>query len=316
VDLVAQQFLRALRGNRSQIGFARRLGYRGNPITNWERGCSSPTAREALRACERTGRDVASALQRFANVVIERDRSGYQVGPWLRAIAGVSTTELARRMGDSRSSVSRWLTGKAQPRLPEFFALVDAATGRLPDLVAELVPIEAVPALRERHDAAVAAKSLAFDAPWTEAILRLLETPIGRREGSPNWLARVLGISSSEVTHCLDVLVTAGLVQRKARRYVNVEGLSVDTRGGKEALHALKAHWAGVAADRAVVPRRDDLHAYNVVSVSGPDLLRIHKVLQEAYREIRAIVAASEPSERVALVNIQVLEWPISESGG
>ena len=66
VERVASEFLRALRGKRSQLAFARRLGYRGNPITDWERGARFPTAVEALRAAARANIDVAAAFRRFA----------------------------------------------------------------------------------------------------------------------------------------------------------------------------------------------------------------------------------------------------------
>src|SRR5688572_32772090 len=36
IELATRQFLRALRGRRSQRAFAKRLGYRANPITDWE----------------------------------------------------------------------------------------------------------------------------------------------------------------------------------------------------------------------------------------------------------------------------------------
>jgi transcriptional regulator with XRE-family HTH domain len=312
VDLVAQQLLRAIRGRRSQIAFARRLGYRGNPITDWERGCTYPTARETLRACQRVGIDVVTALQRFGNVVIESGREGYQVGPWLSTLAGVSPTELSRRVGRSRSAVSRWLSGTAHPRLPDFLALVDAATGRLPELVSELVPIETVPALRGRHEATLAARRLAFDAPWTEAVLRLLETRgyAEQAQHDAGWVAQVLGLDQKDVKNCLTLLEAAGLVRFDGQRYVNLEGLSVDTRGGKKALHALKAHWANVAAARARDPERGDLLAYNVLSVSTQDMQRIHELLMESYRQVRAIVAASHPPEQVGLVNIHFLKWP------
>ncbi len=48
--VAASQFLRAVRGKRSQVAFARRLGYRANPITDWENGRRYPTAAEAMEA--------------------------------------------------------------------------------------------------------------------------------------------------------------------------------------------------------------------------------------------------------------------------
>ena len=44
----ASEFLRAIRGGRSQRALARRLDYRANPITDWEHGRRFPTAEEAL----------------------------------------------------------------------------------------------------------------------------------------------------------------------------------------------------------------------------------------------------------------------------
>jgi transcriptional regulator with XRE-family HTH domain len=66
VERVASEFLRAVRGKRSQLAFARRLGVRANPMTDWERGVRFPAALEALRAASRTNIDVAAAFRRFA----------------------------------------------------------------------------------------------------------------------------------------------------------------------------------------------------------------------------------------------------------
>ncbi|MDD9933044.1 MAG: helix-turn-helix transcriptional regulator, partial [Myxococcales bacterium] len=65
MELATRQLLRALRGSRSQVAFARRLGYRGNPIADWEAGRRTPTAEALLRVCARIGVDAPAALARF-----------------------------------------------------------------------------------------------------------------------------------------------------------------------------------------------------------------------------------------------------------
>ena len=62
MELAARQLLRALRGKRSQVAFSRRLGYRGNPIADWEAGRRTPTAQEMLRAFLPAIRGVRSRL--------------------------------------------------------------------------------------------------------------------------------------------------------------------------------------------------------------------------------------------------------------
>jgi hypothetical protein len=294
------------------VAWARRLGYQGNPVTNWERGKRFPTAREVLRAAELAGHDVRAAFAAFTPTApLERDASGYALPAWLNALRGsTSIKDLAERSGRSRFSVRRWLLGDAEPRMPDFFRLVDALTGRLPDWVAAFVPIEAVPSLRERHRRAAVAKRLAFDAPWTEALLRLLETTHvrQRRKHDIASLADACGIDVEEARRCLALLLDSGIVERARGRYVLSSVQAVDTQGGRAALHRLKAHWADVATARlAASPLEGDLFAYNVISVSEADVERIREILRAAYREIRTLVAASEPAEAVALINLHLV---------
>ena len=313
MELPAQQFLRALRGRRSQRAFAKRLGYRGNPMTDWEHGRRYPTAHEAMRAAACAKIDVSAAFARFAPAaMLGRDRDGFALGEWLRTVsAPASIGELAARAGLSRFAVGRWLSGQRRPRLPDFFRLVDAATGRLPDLVAELVPIARVAALAERYAVAQAARRLAFDEPWSEAVLRVLETPDYARLRShhPGFVARRLGISFADETRLLALLEASQVIARQGDRLSNIRPFTVDTRGGRQALYAIKQHWARVAAERAGDPREGDVFAYNVLSASKHDLARIADLLHSTFREIRMIVAASEPADSVALVSLQLVGW-------
>lgn len=313
MESAAQQFMRAVRGSLSQQAFARRLGYRANPITDWEHGRRYPTAAEALRAAARVKIDVAAAFQRFQpELTLHKGRDGFALADWLRALCVKSSVrELAERGGVSRFALGRWLSGQRMPRLPDFFRVVDAATARLPDLLAALVPIEHVPALRERHAAERAARTLAFEEPWSEAVLRVLETPAYRAlsRHEDGFIARRLGITLEQEQRVLEGLLAAQLIALDAGLYLEQRSLNVDTRGGKQALYALKRHWADTAAARAEHPLRGDLFAYSVISLSAADLDKVRHLLHETYREIRSVVAASEPAECVALLNLQLMGW-------
>ncbi len=318
--LASLQLLRALRGSRSQVAFARRLGYRGNPVTDWERGSRKPTAVEALRAAERVGLDVRAAFARFVPIeppsyeaAASRGRKRtLRIGQWLDVLRGdLAIHELARRVGRSRFGVGRWLAGRTQPRLHELIELIDAITGRAHDWVAELVPIEQVPSLLSAHVKARAARSIAFDQPWTEAVLRVLETTRYREQPdvAHGALAAWLGIPLATLESALAGLVEAGVLEPSEAGYRALRPLSVDTRSaGAEALRRLQAHWLGVAQVRAQAGA-DDWFAYNTISCTKADLTLIEDCLRRAYREIRGIVAGSEPSEVAALVLMQLVKW-------
>lgn len=309
----ASQFLRAVRGRRSQVQLARRLGYRGNPITDWERGERFPTIYETLRVLALLDIDVPAAFARFyPSVRLLQQQGTPLVGEWLSALRGeTSVSELAARSGVSRFSVARWLGGKAIPRLPDFFRLLDAITHRLPEWVAELAPIDEVPLLAPRYRAAMAAKLLAFELPWSEAVLRVLETASYRRQRRHRdaYLASCLGVTTNEVQACLARLLAAQVIEKRGARFVVRSQSAVDTQGGKQALHRLKRHWSEIAAERLQTPRQDDYFAYNVISVSAADLERIRERLRMAFREIRSLVAASKPEEVAALVNLQIVTF-------
>jgi transcriptional regulator with XRE-family HTH domain len=317
MELVARQLLRAVRGRRSQVAFSRRLGYRGNPVADWEAGRRFPTAGETLRACEVAGIDLAAAFGRFhegtSALVSAADDD---VAAWLRAHLGQATAvSVAERMDRSRYAVARWLAGRTRPRLPDFLRLVEALTGQAAQLVAELVPIGAVPALAERQTARRAAARLAFDEPWTAAVLRVLET--AAYQALPvhevGFVAEVLSIPVSREARCLDELERAGVVQVQGGRYVPVAPLTVDPRADAAEMRALGATWSDVSVARQRAARREgDMFSYNLFSASREDLERIRELHLAYYREVRAIVAASEPSETVAMIQVHLMEWPVA----
>ncbi len=313
MDQAAREILRALRGQRSQQAFARRIGYRGNPSTHWEHGRRFPTAAETLRCAECLSIDVRGAFHRFnPSMELLATEQGYDLPHWMNQLRGkTSVTDIAKRLNRSRSTVSRWLSGSAAPRLPEFLDYLDSTTGRVADWVAQLVPIDHVPSLKEQYDVARMARRLAFEQPWTEALLRVLDTR--QYDALPahdsTWVGRVLGLDVERVDRGLRALEQAQIVRWSKGKYRQLKSLSVDTRGGKTALYGVKAHWSNVAAERALAPNRRDVFAYNVCSASRQDMERVREVLRRAYLELRSIVATSEPPEEVAIVNLQFIGW-------
>lgn len=308
-ELAACQLLRAIRGHRSQVAFARRLGYRGNPITDWEHGRRFPTAVEALRAAARVGLDIATAFARFEpSVSFRPDR----LPEWLDTIRGTRrASALAGSMNRSRFAVGRWLKGEAMPRLPDFLRLVEATTGRVAELVAELGLIDQVPALLDRYRTALAARDVAVEEPWSEAILRVIEVRAKDRISAVQ-IALELGIETAVVRRALERLVLAGIVV-KGRGYRVVGDLNVDTRSRPDAEQRLRAHWSRTFAERVDALRPGETFGYNVMSLSAHDLGEVREVLRRAYREIRSLVAASEPRDTVALVGLGLLELTASK---
>lgn len=318
MELAARQILRALRGKRSQVAFARRLGYRGNPIASWEAGRRAPNVLEVFRICGVIGVDLRPAMYsldpRARDAWKRSGRSAVEqrLVRWLQELKGrQSVQEIAEKAGCSRFSVSRWLSGQCQIRFPEFLNLVDAMTSRVTDWVAALVAIDAVPALQARHELIRLARDVAYQQPWTEVILRLLETETyAQAEGLPEgWFAQRLGLPIEIEKEALALLERAAIIRWDGKRYCAIGSLTVDTRSRPEGARMLRNHWARVAAEGLETPTPRDLASYNLLSCSRADLQRIRELQLQFYEQIRAIVAASEPVETTALVYLRLREW-------
>lgn len=310
-ESAACELLRALRGKRSQIAWARRLGYKSNPITDWEHGRRFPTAPETLRAASRARIDVARVFAAFGPAPAPSASQRWSVAGWLDALRGsMSLAELTRLTGCSRFSVGRWLSGISTPRLPDFLRVLNAMTGRSAEWVALLVPIELVPSLEPVYRQMTAARLISMDLPWSEAVLRVVETNAyaALPAHSDAFIADSLGIPTRDVAKIVGALSGAGAIERTGRSYRVSGRLSVDTKLDADTVKRLRLHWVK-AAQAHIEAGGDAWFAYNVISVSEKDCERIEQRLRAAFREVRAIVQDSHPCERAALLTMQLTRW-------
>lgn len=308
---VSRELLRTLRGRRSQAAFSRRLGYRSNVCYLWESGRNQPTAAVALQAASRSGRDLDGALSMFL-----RSAPAFLQGQDLASREGVvaflanlrgtmGLGQLAERCGRSRFAVARWLKGSAEPRLPDFLRLIEAASLRLLDFLSELVDLTKLPSLTKPWQQLEAARRLLSGTPWASAVLLLLETEPYRAlsKHKAGWIAQRLGISESIEEECLRLLAESGQIQLRKGTWHVAEMQSIDLRSEPDAGRRLKAWWARLGLER-IEKGGDGLFSYNVFAVSQADYERLCDMQRAYYRALRAAIASSSPAERVVATNI------------
>lgn len=305
---LVRQLLRALRGRRSQTALSRRLGYRSNVLYTWESGRREPSASELFRVVARTGGSPERAFASFP-VAIDVDlRTPEGITALLAQLRGEARiVEIARRCGVSRYTASRWLSGLSEPRASELIVLVEALTLRAVDLVIALAPPEQLPEIAGAHAELAVRREVAFTHPWSQAILRQLETRAYRRlrRHREGWLAKRLDIAIAEERASMLALASAGLVRFDGARWVT-EAVAVDTSmASEEARRALKLHWAD-AGRRRLERGKDGLFSWSVVAVSRADHERLRALHVRYMQALRQIVEASEPSEVVLVANVQL----------
>jgi hypothetical protein len=310
---LARELVRALRGRRSQLGLSRRLGYTTNAVYTWEAGAAWPSAARFFALARRVGKGLdAAALRRFFRDVpanLQRANFGEPAGVRELLVTLQGRTRigaLAATSGLSRFALSRWLSGKGQPRLPELLCYVEHSSLRLLDFLGVMVDPTQLPSTRASWTRLQAARAVGYEHPYSHAVLRALEiADYRKRAHRPGLIARAVGISAELEAQCLQKLAASGHIRKRRGRWVPEAVELVDFRREPEAAQWLKAFWAGVAAERSRT-QRPGLFAYNVFAVSRADLARLEVLLRDYLQEMRAIVAASEPSELVALANVQL----------
>jgi hypothetical protein len=311
-DALSAELVRALRGRRSQAAFSRWLGFRSNVVHSWETRKAWPTAALFFRVAERCGRDLPKLSGDFLPVRSEGARqltTREGVAAFLEELRGrLPVIELARLTGRSRFAVARWLQGFTEPRLPDFLRVVEAASLRVVDLAAGVVDAAHLPSLRARLRAMNAAREAAFDVPWSQAVLRATELELYRSSAKhePGLIARLLGITLEEEQRCLDLLVATGQLSFAQERYIAGAPLAVDTRVSGLRSRDLKVWWSRISLGR-LQAGAEGLYFFNLFAVSQKDLERLEELQRGYFRELRRIVAESEPSECVVLVNWHLL---------
>jgi hypothetical protein len=219
-----------------------------------------------------------------------------------------SVVDLARAAGKSRFAVARWLNGDAEPKLPEFLMLIDKSSLRLLDFLAAFTDPRALPSVAQVWQELEAARRAAYDVPWTQAVLRALElSDYARLERHvPGWVAQRIGISLEQESECLELLSRTGQVYESDGKLHLREVMALDTRREPAAEKRVKRWWTELAVSRLAADS-GGIFSYNVFAVSAEDLRKIEDLYRAYFRQVRSIIAQSQPSERVVLATLQLL---------
>ena len=319
-ERLASELLRCLRGSRSQVALSRRLGYRANVAYVWEGGRRYPAAHVLFRLAVLDGvsADAIAAFAAPAAMAAVRGR------PWdrrdtaalLRGLAAQSpVVDIARAVGVNRTTVARWLKAVTEPRVPQLLAFIDAMTHRLVEFVALFADPAKLPSIRALARDLDAQRRLAYERPWSHAVLRALELDAYRvAPGHPDeTIARAIGLPAADEQELVRELARTRQIRKRAGKWMLGRVLTVDTRSDPQANRRLKEHWAAVGLERLRSGRvaADALFSYNLFAASRRDVARLRELHVEYFERVRRIVAESDRAERVVLLNVQLVPLEI-----
>lgn len=315
VDRLSQELVHAVRGERTQQQLSSDLGFGSNVIYMWESGRRAPEVSRFLRMAETCGAPspVASFFSE-ASPALQRARLSTPRGVQrlvLELVGSAKKSHLAERLGVDRSTLARWLDAKTEPRLPDLLRLVHITTQRLLAFVECFADPGTLPSTRDVWRDLEAQQRLAYDAPWSHAVLRALELCGYRRlpRHCDDYVARELGISAEQAASYVSELAAAGQISWDGTHYELSRVLTVDTRKDRSGDLRLKEHWGRVSVERLAeqAAPSDALFSYNLFAVSSEKLEKIRQLHLEYYDAVRALVDESASADQVVLMNLHLL---------
>jgi len=313
-EAISSEWIRALRGKRSQASFSRRLGYASSVVHRWESGAAWPTAARFLEACERSGKNLAAAYATFfwrapSWLRAHAPSSPEAVAALLRQLRGKTKNNvLAEASGYSRYSIARWMKGEAEPRLPEFLRLIEATSRRALDFIATLQDPASLPSAEEKWTRLARMRQAAYEESWSHAVLRALELDEYADVGDGNaWLASVLGIGAAQLEPALAALERSGQIARIGTKWAPLSSAAVTTGGDPTTRGLLTRAWMHVADER-IQKGAPGHFGYSLFAASRADLRRLRELHMAYVREMQSIIARSSPNECVGLLCLQLLD--------
>lgn len=317
-ETMASELVRAIRGNRTQRSLGRKAGFTSNVLYSWEAGRSSPAASVFFRLAAIGRAGIFERINRFAATHV-RTVDAHQlptpdgVSKFMRELAADEPiAALARDVDSDRTTVTRWLDGRTEPRLPDFLRFVQRTTHRILQFVEIFTDPLQLRSTSAAFQSLVAQQRIASERPMSHAVLRALELAAYdsvRISDQSAFISKQTGISASEAESLLIALHEANLIHECDGKWRPKDVMTVDTRKTIERDVELKRFWMDLARSRLDAKRlnQTSLFSYNLFAVSSHSYEQIRSLHLDYYERVRRIVVSDSHPQRVALLSLQLL---------
>ena len=221
-SVLSREILLQLRGTRSQIELSTQMGFSFNQVGKWESGATLFHWQDFKNLCEVLKIPWAQHFQDVFSVHSSLKNESSSVVEILSQFFGHSSvSEMAIRMGKSRSSMSRLMHDEVKVDFADILRMMDQRPFVLNSWLAKFVDLTKLPSLKERVQSEAQMFQGLLTIPWAP----IVNSALGLRdyqeakEHSDAYLAIKTGLTEDQVRKALEQLLKSNLVEQRDGKY-------------------------------------------------------------------------------------------------
>jgi len=286
---VQKDVLKALRRDKSQNWFSKKMGYSFNQFAKWESGKTLITWKEFIEVATQSGIDMAEVILH----TMRYRGNPTHITPFVRYLVMQATvTRAARILGQSTRKIARLTTGKQDVRFVDVACLMESG-GFLVPFIMELAKDGSLKGLESYYEIHANQRDLFYKHPICMAIMAYIHTHKYKRSANHSiaTVAAEVGIDVKDASDILKRMAELNIITWSGTHYEPVMDMKMD----------FSAEWTGVSnIIRFCLQRMID--RFSTKERPGPScLVDMLPVSEEAWRRIRLIQeGAFRESVRVA----------------
>lgn len=306
-----RELLIALRGKRTQGQVVQKLGLTYNQVYRWEVGATKLLWTDFVLFCEACRVPLAEAFQKCFSY--KSSLSDY--AKIIKHFGTKSTqTQVAKALGVSRYTFSRWLHGKTCPTFEQVLALIDYGSAEFFLFIESLANPKDLPSVRDSIQQIQEQRQVIESHPWLSAVLSALDLQaIAEIKYSAEWMQKKAKLSRPIVHRTVEELKKAQLIEKKNNTYVpSLEKFSAVKGISRQGRQKLVQFWNQRILDYIATSfdSKQSRNSFKVFTLRAQDYAKILERYTEFFNDVASIINSSQnKADKIYLFTMNLIDF-------
>lgn len=315
---ISIEFLKALRGDESQIRLSEKIGYSFNQVSKWESEEKKILLKDLFDVAQAKNINISDILKSFFMTPPFIKEKSHQLLADLQG--AMSVQEFADHIFENRNKVMRWLNGEVDIPLGTFFQILYKVRNNLDELISSFTSIDNIKVAADFFHAKRELIETITEKPYVIMLIHLLAlSDCPRHDKVANYLSLKMKISVDEIEQILSDMTQAGILtinsegfyKRPERRLLFSEKTSLYFRKFwlntiNQTVQSFDNNIDSLASRKSL---DNNLHGFFVLSASERSWKKIKAEYILFFEKLRQIIDEDEePQEKVKIVCVQAID--------